>query len=85
MSVNPYNTGCYENLWLESLPKNEAKRTQNEPNFSPKLASFSQYRLCFSPEISIKCLTINVIALCPLCSLWQKLWKNMKRIKIRLL
>jgi len=42
---------------LENEPKNKAKQSQNEPNFSPKLALFFQYWLCFSPKIAVKRLT----------------------------
>jgi hypothetical protein len=34
-------TRTYENLRLEISPKNKAKQSQNEPNFSSKLALFS--------------------------------------------
>jgi len=34
------NRGGYGNFPTFFHPQNEAKRTQNEPNFSPKLASF---------------------------------------------
>ncbi len=40
MSISPYITGYYKNLWLESLPKNKAKQSQFKPNFSSKLGSF---------------------------------------------
>ncbi len=55
--VSAYDTKEYGDFWLILHPKNEPKRTQNEPNFSPKLGSFSKYRLCFSPKIAVKRLT----------------------------
>jgi len=38
----------------ENRRKNEAKRTQNEPNFSSKLGSFFKYWLCFSLKSAVK-------------------------------
>jgi len=46
--TSSYITSSYVNFWLLSHPKNEPKRTQNEPNFGPKLGSFFQYWLCYS-------------------------------------
>ncbi len=47
-----YSTRTYKNYMLESIPKNEPKQSQNEPNFDPILAlffpilaSFSAYRI----------------------------------------
>jgi len=38
--ISTCNTNTYGNIIALCSPKNEPKRTQNEPNFSPKLASF---------------------------------------------
>jgi len=43
-------TSGYDNYRLLFRPKNEPKRTQNEPNFSPKLASFFQNEPNFKPN-----------------------------------
>jgi len=40
MNTSTCNTSCYDNFRNFSRPKNKAKQSQNEPNFSPILASF---------------------------------------------
>jgi len=52
--ISAYNTSGYINFQLISRPKNEPKRTQNEPNFSSKLALFSQFWLCNSSIFQIE-------------------------------
>ena len=45
MNVTPLLTKEYGNYMLCGSRKNEPKRTQNEPNFGPKLASFFPNRI----------------------------------------
>jgi len=45
-----YSTRTYKIFVLKSTPKNKAKQTQNEPNFSPKLALFSRNEPNFKPN-----------------------------------
>jgi len=59
MSVSACNTNGYDDFIAFCRRKNEPKRTQNEPNFSPKLALFSrikpnqtQFWLCNLPALS---------------------------------
>ncbi len=52
-NITRYVNVCPSGL-AENERKNEPKRTQNEPNFSPILASFSRYWLCFSTKIAVK-------------------------------
>jgi len=52
--TSSYITSSYVNLWLLSHPKNEPKRTQNEPNFGPKLGSFFPELALFSPSVTAK-------------------------------
>ncbi len=150
MNVSNDITKGYENLRPFSRPKNKAKQTQNEPNFSPKLALFLSNEPNFKPNYvkignlcqrQVKSVTIStymcqfaksivtsianpasrILGSYDLCScvympfngeylllfftkncykmpyqkhffsvasvwsLWQKLWKNMSRIKISLL
>jgi hypothetical protein len=47
--------GSYGNLIAFFRRKNEAKRTQNEPNFSPKLGSFSSILASVSTIMAINC------------------------------
>jgi len=49
--ISAYTSSTYRIYVLESTPKNEPKRTQNEPNFSPKLALFFQILASFGNEI----------------------------------
>ncbi len=48
--ISTCNRNTYGILIAFLSPKNEAKRTQNEPNFSPKLASFSSNEPNFKPN-----------------------------------
>jgi len=48
--ISTCNTNTYGNIIAFSRPKNEPKRTQNEPNFSPKLALFSSNEPNFKPN-----------------------------------
>ncbi len=48
--TNAYSTRTYKNYVLKSTPKNKAKQSQNEPNFSPKLALFSSNEPNFKPN-----------------------------------
>jgi len=50
MNVTALITKSSENLYLCSKAENEPKRTQNEPNFSPKLASFLLNKPNFKPN-----------------------------------
>jgi len=52
LTTSLYTSG-YDNYWLISRPKNEPKRTQNEPNFDPKLGSFFKILALFTPIFSI--------------------------------
>jgi len=47
MNTSAYNRMGYGNFLNFCRRKNKAKQSQNEPNFSPKLALFFQYWLCF--------------------------------------
>ncbi len=51
MNVTPYITMGNENFRPSSRRKNEAKQTQNKPNFSSKLGSFFQILASFYKEI----------------------------------
>jgi len=48
-----YTSACnrkgYDNFLTFCRPKNEPKRTQNEPNFRPKLGSFFPIKANFKP------------------------------------
>ncbi len=48
--ISTCNTSCYGNFSNFFRQKNEPKRTQNEPNFSPKLASFFLNKPNFKPN-----------------------------------
>jgi len=63
MRVTAYYRSAYGNFLTFFRPKNEPKRTQNEPNFSPKLALFFQYWLCFPQffQSFFTCLQIECI------------------------
>ena len=47
INTSACNITGYDNFSIFCHPKNEPKRTQNEPNFGPKLGSFFQNWLCY--------------------------------------
>ncbi len=53
MNTSAYNKRGYDVFYGFCCPKNKAKRTQNEPNFSSKLGSFFTKLALFPPIFSI--------------------------------
>ena len=63
MNVTSFITKGYINFRLYGHPKNKPKQSQFKPNFGPKLASFSQFWLCYSPKSALKQLAKYIFTL----------------------